>query len=31
LFMLILALPAFLLIAYLTVLMMDYHSKEDDE
>jgi hypothetical protein len=31
LFLLILALPAFLLIAYLTILMMDLHSKENDD
>jgi hypothetical protein len=24
-------LPIFLLIAYLTILMMDYHSKENDD
>jgi hypothetical protein len=31
LFVMILVLPIFLLIAYLTILMMDYHSKGDDE
>jgi hypothetical protein len=30
-FLLILVLPAFLLIAYLTVMMMDHHSKGDDD
>ncbi len=31
LFVLAIALPIFLLIAYLTILMMDIHSKENDE
>ncbi len=31
LFLLAAVLPIFLLIAYLTILMMDYHSKGDDE
>ena len=31
LFLLPLVLPIFLLIAYLTVMMMDRHSKGDDE
>lgn len=30
-FLLILVLPAFLLIAYLTVMMMDRHSRENDD
>jgi hypothetical protein len=31
LFLLAAVLPIFLLIAYLTILMMDYHSKENDD
>ena len=31
LFLLATALPIFLLIAYLTILMMDRHSEKDDE
>ena len=31
LYLLAAVLPIFLLIAYLTILMMDYHSKGDDE
>jgi hypothetical protein len=27
----VMILPVFLLIAYLTLLMMDYHSKENDD
>ncbi len=30
-FLLILVLPAFLLIAYVTILMMDRHAENDDE
>ncbi len=31
LYLLAAVLPIFLLIAYLTILMMDYHSKENDD